>query len=75
MSIVKIIEVISEGETIDAALKSAIAEASQTVDNIKQINIQHIEGLVEGNKIKKIRINSKISFLVDRSIKNGKKKK
>lgn len=65
MSIVKVIEVISEGNTIDEALHAAVAEASKTLENIKQININHIEGHVEGNKIKKIRINSKISFVVD----------
>lgn len=70
MSIVKVIEVISEGKTIDEALKAAVKEASKTVDNIKQINVAHIEGLVEdGKNISKIRINSKISFLVDHKIK------
>ena len=64
MSIVKIIEVISEGESVDAAIKSAVSEASKTVENIKQINVSYIEGLVENNKVVKFRINSKISFVV-----------
>lgn len=67
MSIVKVIEVISEGETVDAAMKAAVKEAAMTVENIKQINVQHIEALVERNVITKIRINAKISFLVDHS--------
>lgn len=66
MSIVKIIEVISEGDSVDAAIKSAVAEASKTVQEIKQINVNHIEGIVENNKIVKFRINSKISFVVKR---------
>ena len=65
MSIVKVIEVICEGETVDAALKNGILEASKTVEQIKQINVEHIEGLVENNKIKKIRVNAKISFIVE----------
>ena len=69
MSIVKVIEVISEGKTIEEAMKAGVAEAALTVQNIKQINIDHIEGHVENNKIVKIRVNSKISFLVDHSIK------
>jgi flavin-binding protein dodecin len=68
MSIVKVIEVISEGATVDAALKSAVEEAAKTVQNIRQINVEHIEGLVENNKITKIRINAKLSFLVDHSV-------
>lgn len=71
MTIVKVIEVISEGATVDAALKSAVEEAAKTVQNIRQINVEHIEGIVENNKIIKIRINAKLSFLVDHSI-NGK---
>ena len=66
MSIVKVIEVLSEGNTIEAAMQSAVSEAAQTLHNIKQINVEHVEGLVEGQKITKYRINSKISFLIDR---------
>ena len=64
MSIVKIIEVISEGNTIEEAMKAGISDASKTVEGIKQINVDHIEGIVEGNQIKKFRVNSKISFIV-----------
>ena len=64
MSIVKIIEVISEGDSVDAAIKSAVVEAAKTVENIKQINVDYIEGIVENNKVAKFRINAKISFVV-----------
>ena len=67
MSIVKIIEVISEGKTVDEAIKSAVQEASKTVENIRQINVDHIEGIVEKNKVTKFRVNSKISFVVEDS--------
>lgn len=64
MSIVKVIEVISEGDSVDAAIKSAVAEAAKTVELIKQVNVEHIEGLVENNKIVKFRIHAKLSFVV-----------
>ena len=64
MSIVKIIEVISEGDSVDAAIKSAVTEAAKTVENIKQVNVVYIEGLVENNKVTKFRVNAKISFVV-----------
>jgi len=67
MSIVKVIEVISEGKTVDDAIKAAVTEASQTVADIKQVNVEHIEGIVEGNKITKFRVHAKISFIVDHS--------
>jgi flavin-binding protein dodecin len=64
MSIVKVIEVISEGATVDAAIKAAVEEASKTIKDIKQVNVEYIEGLVDNNKVTKIRINAKISFVV-----------
>jgi flavin-binding protein dodecin len=64
MTIAKIIEVISEGDSVDAAIKAAVVEASKTVEGIKQINVDHIEGLVDQNKVTKFRIHAKISFVV-----------
>ncbi len=64
-SIVKVIELISEGNTIEAAMQSAVTEASKTLHNIKQVNVEHIEALVESNKISKYRVIVKVSFLVD----------
>ena len=64
-SIVKVIELISEGESIDAAIKSAVTEASKTIQEIKQVNVEHIEARVEKNKVTKFRVNVKVSFVVD----------
>lgn len=64
MSIVKVIEVISEGNTVDEALKACVADASKTISGINQVNVQHIEAIVKDKKIVKIRINAKVSFLV-----------
>lgn len=64
MAVVKVIEVICEGNTVENALKSGVEEAALTVKFIKQINVEHIEALVEHDKITKFRVNAKISFLV-----------
>lgn len=64
MSIVKVIEVISEGKTVDAAIAAGVEEAAKTVQHILQVNVEHIEGIVENNKITKMRLNLKVSFLV-----------
>lgn len=66
MSIAKVIEVISEGQSIDEAIKSAVIEASKTIENIRQVNVDHIEAHVENNKVTKFRVCSKISFVVER---------
>ena len=64
MSVVKVIEIISEGASIEEAMKSAVKEAAKTVKEIKQVNVEHIEGLVENDQITKFRVNLKLSFLV-----------
>lgn len=64
-SVVKVIELISEGNTVEAAMQSAVTEAAKTLHNIKQVNVEHIEGHVENNKITKFRVILKVSFLID----------
>lgn len=65
MTIVKVIEVISEGSSIDEAVKNAVKEAAKTLENINQVNVHHVEALVKNNKVTKFRVNSKVSFLVE----------
>ena len=66
MSIVKVIELISEGNSIEDAIKFAVTEASKTLNHIKQVNVEHIEALVDKNQVTKFRVNVKISFVVER---------
>jgi flavin-binding protein dodecin len=64
MSVVKVIEVISEGSTLDEAVKNAVKEAARTVDDIKQVDVVHVKGIVENGKVTKFSVNCKISFVV-----------
>lgn len=65
MSIAKVIEVLAEGETIEAAAESALLEASKTVHNIKHLYLRDPQAIVEDNKIIKFRINAKVTFVVE----------
>jgi len=65
MSVVKVIELISEGKTIEAAIQGAVDEASKSLRNIKQVDIDHIGTVIEKNKVTKYRTNVKVSFIVD----------
>lgn len=64
MSIVKVIEVVCEGKTIEGALNSGVKEASKTIKDIKQIDMKWVHAHVEKNKITKYRVTAKISFVV-----------
>lgn len=65
MAIVKVIEVLAEGSTIEKAVDSAIKDAAKTVRSIKSVYIQDIQALVKNNKASKYRVNAKISFVVE----------
>lgn len=65
MAIVKVIEVICEGKSIEDALEAGIREASKTVHNIKQIDVKWIHAHVENNKISKYRVTANISFVIE----------
>lgn len=64
MSIAKVIEVVSEGDSVEAAIKSAVLEVSKTIEGITQVDVEHIKGVVENNKVVKYRVNAKVSFVV-----------
>ena len=64
MSIAKVIEVLAEGDSIEAAAQSAVTEASKTVRNIRHVYINEMQARVENNKITKYRINAKVTFVI-----------
>lgn len=66
MSMVKVIEVISQSPTgFEDAARRAVKEAAKTVHGIKSIWIDNFTGMVEGTKIVEYRVNAKISFVLD----------
>lgn len=65
MSIVKIIEVVCEGKSIEDALANGVKEASKTIKNIKQIDVKWVHGKVEQEKIVGYRVNAKVSFVIE----------
>jgi dodecin len=69
MTVVKIIELIgSSPNNWEDAVKSALAEAAKTVDNIKSIYVKSCKAKVENNKIVEYRAVVKIAFVVKREI-------
>jgi flavin-binding protein dodecin len=64
MSIAKVIEVIAEGKSIEAAAESAVSEASKTVSGIQAVYLKDIQAIVDGGKIVKYRLSAKITFIL-----------
>lgn len=65
MSIVKVIELLCEGKTIEDALNAGLREASKTIRNIKQIDVKWVHAHVQDNKIVSYRVNAKLSFVIE----------
>jgi len=65
MAIVKVIELLAEGKDMEDAVQAAITEAAKTVRNIKSVNVQNIQAIVENNKVAKFRLDVKVSFVVE----------
>ena len=64
-SIAKVIEVIAESDiSWDDAVKNALAEASKTVEDIKEIWVSGMKAIVENNKVVRYRITAKITFVL-----------
>jgi flavin-binding protein dodecin len=65
MSLAKVIEVIAEGESIEAAVNNAVEEAAKSVRKIKSVYVENISAKVDDGKVTEYRVNVKITFLVD----------
>lgn len=66
MSMLKVIEVLAESDkSWEDAAQQAVAKAIKTVHNVKSIYIENFEATVDNGKLKKYRINAKISFVLD----------
>ena len=65
MSIAKVIEVISEGKSIEKALENAVEEAGKSVHGIRSVYAENIQAVVDNGKIAKYRVNAKVTFIID----------
>jgi flavin-binding protein dodecin len=65
MSLAKVVELLAEGASIEAAVESAVKEAGETVRNIRHVYINDMQAVVEGGRIAKYRVNCKVTFVVD----------
>ena len=65
MSIAKVIEVLAEGDSIEAAIQLAVSEAAETVRGIKHVYVVGVQALVEGDVVVKYRVNAKLTFVVE----------
>lgn len=65
MAVAKVIEILAESdEGWEDAARKAVAEASETVRNIRHLWVDGMQAEVEGDTIVKYRLNAKVTFVV-----------
>lgn len=65
MSVHKVIEVLAQSDqSWEEAARNAVAEASETVSNIKSVYVKDMQGIVKDGKISEYRVNVKVTFEV-----------
>lgn len=66
MAMLKVIEVLAESEgSWEDAARRAVAEVSDTVRQVRSINIENLQATVENGKIVRFRINAKVTFALE----------
>ena len=67
MSLAKVVELLAEGDSIEAAVQAAVDEAGETVRNIRHVYVNEITAHVKDGQVSKYRVNCKVTFQVDNS--------
>lgn len=65
MATAKVIEIICEGESIEKAIAAGIKDATTTLEQVKQFDVDHIQTHIENGKVKKYRVRGKLTFIVE----------
>ena len=66
MAVVKVIEIIAESpESWEDAARQAVANAAETIRNIRSVWIEDMQAIVENEQVARYRLTAKISFVVE----------
>lgn len=65
MSLAKVIEVLAEGDSVEAAVENAVAEASKTVKNIRSAYLNDVQAIVRDGTVVKYRVNVNLTFVIE----------
>jgi flavin-binding protein dodecin len=65
MSVAKVLEVLAEGDTIEAAIDAAVEEVGESVRNVRSVYADSIQAVVEDGAVARYRVNCKVTFVVE----------
>lgn len=64
MSVAKTIEILAQGDTLEAATEEAVRQAGKTVEDIKNVYVDDYRAIVENGEIQTYRVHAKVTFIV-----------
>ena len=65
MSVAKIVELTSTGDTIEDAIRSGVEKASETLRNIEHVWVDAVEAHCDGGKVTQFHVHLKLTFVID----------
>lgn len=65
MSVAKSIEILAQGDTLEAATEEAVREASTSVKNVENVYVDDYRAIVEDGEIVAYRIHAKVTFVLE----------
>ena len=60
----KSIELLAEGDSLEAATEAAVTEASKTIDDIRSVYVDNYRAVVDDGRIQSYRVHAKITFVI-----------
>ena len=65
MSVAKIVELTSTGDTIEGAIRNGVAKASETLRNIQHVYVDAVEAHCDGGEVTAFHVHLKLTFVID----------
>ncbi|MEX2574169.1 MAG: dodecin family protein [Balneolaceae bacterium] len=61
-SVVKVIELLAQGDSVENAIENGVEEASRSIRGIKSVYVKDIKAMISDNKVETYRLVLKVSF-------------
>lgn len=65
MAVAKVIEILAEGDSVEAAIEDGVKEAGKSVNNIRSVYVEGIQAGVKDGAVVGYRVNCKVTFVVE----------
>ena len=65
MAVARTTEIIAAGSSIEDAIKNGVARTTDTLNNVEEVWVQSIKGVVDGESVSEFRVTLKVTFILE----------